>query len=351
MEELKRVGAGDNHINLYDDTGYLNIAGIFSYGTIFNFIVGGRGTGKTYGMLSYLYDSGKTAIYLRRTQAQADIIGKADFTPFKAVANDRHIDYEVLKVVKGVTAVYVDGRPLYYTAALSTFASLRSFDMSDVSYILFDEFIPERSERVTIKHEFDAFLNMYETVNRNRELQGRPPVILLAAANANDINNKIFMGLGLIAVTDGMMKKGQEEWHDMKRSISLYYPQRSPISSAKRETALYKLSQGTDFEKMSIQNDYNLDISDILRRPAVEYKPVVNVGELCVRRHKARTDEYLITVGIAKDSAPYYPATERGIGQFKERYPRIVYNYLFSDSFYYGSLLAKSLFTAYMQDY
>lgn len=345
------MGADKNKMCLYTDSGYLNIAGIFQYGTVFNFIVGGRGTGKTYGMLSYLYDSGKTAIYLRRTQAQADIVGKADFTPFKAVASDRKIDYEVLKVAKGVTAVYVDSRPLYYTAALSTFASLRSFDMSDVSYILFDEFIPEKSERVTIKHEYDAFLNMYETVNRNRELTGRPPVQLLAAANANDINNKIFIGLGLIAVTDSMMKKGLEEWHDRKRSISLYYPQRSPISSAKQETALYKLAQGTEFEKMSIGNSYNLDTSDILRRPDVEYKPLANVGELCIRRHKARSREYLVTVGTASGSAPNYPATERGIGQFKEKYPLIVYNYLFSDTFYYGSLLAKSLFTTYMQDY
>lgn len=344
MEDGKQV-------SLYDDTGYLNIPGIFSYDTVFNFIVGGRGTGKTYGLLKYIYEHGETAIYLRRTQTQADIVGKPEFSPFKSVARDLNLSYDVVKSAKGVTALIVDDRVLYYTAALSTFASLRSFDMSDITVIIFDEFIPEPSEKATISHEYETFLNMYETVNRNRELSGRAPVKLIAAANANNINNKIFLGLGLISVTDTMMRKDQQEWHDNKRSISLYYPRRSPISEAKNNTALYKLSAGTEFQKMAITNDYNIDISDISQKPAIEFKPIVNLGELCIRRHKNKNNMYLVSVGPAKGSAPSYPATEKGIMQFKEKYERIIYNYLFGDAFFYGNLLAKSLFTTYMKEY
>ena len=343
--------ADGDTIRLYDDTGYLNIPGIFSYNTVFNFIVGGRGTGKTYGLLKYIYDHGETAIYLRRTQTQADIVGKPEFSPFKSVARDLNITYDVVKSAKGVTALIVDDRVLYYTAALSTFASLRSFDMSDVTVIIFDEFIPEPSEKATISHEYETFLNMYETVNRNRELTGRAPVKLIAAANANNINNKIFLGLGLISVTDNMMRKDLQEWHDSKRSISLYYPRRSPISEAKNDTALYRLSAGTEFQKMAIANDYNIDVSDISQKPAIEFKPIVNLGELCIRRHKSRSNMYLVSVGPAKGSAPSYPATEKGILQFKEKYERIIYNYLFGDAFFYGNLLAKSLFTTYMKEY
>ena len=336
--------------NLYDSSGYLNVPALFSYDTVFNFVVAGRGTGKSFGALKYIYESGRTAVYLRRTQKQADIVSKPEFSPFKPVASLLDIDYDVDKVVSGVTALRVDGRTVFYTAALSTFASLRSFDMSDVSIIFYDEFIPEPSEKAPIRHEYEAFLNMYETVNRNRELSGGEPVKLFAAANANDIDNKIFIGLGLVAITDRMIKKGLQEWHDPKRSISLYYPSKSPISQKKQITALYKLAENTDFIRMAIQNSYNIDYSDIINRPQVEYKPVVNLGELCVRRHKARSEEYLITEGPAKGSAPNFPATEKGILQFKEKYPRIVYYWLFGEHFYYQNLLTKSLFTTYMKE-
>lgn len=336
--------------NLYDTSGYLNVPALFDYDTVFNFVVAGRGTGKSFGALKYIYDSGKTAVYLRRTQKQADIVSKAEFTPFKPIADLLGIDYVVDKVVPGVTALRTEGRTIFYTAALSTFASLRSFDMSDVSIIFYDEFIPETSEKAPIRHEYEAFLNMYETVNRNRELSGADPVKLFAAANANDINNKIFIGLGLVAVTDQMIKKGLEEWHDKKRSISLYYPAKSPVSEKKKDTALYRLADHTDFVRMAIQNSYNMDYSDIINRPQVEYKPVVNLGELCIRKHKARPEEYLITVGPAKGSAPNYPATERGILQFKEKFPRVVYYWLFGEHFYYQNLLSKSLFTTYMKE-
>lgn len=336
--------------NLYNTSGYLNVPALFDYDTVFNFVVAGRGTGKSFGALKYIYESGQTAVYLRRTQKQADIVSKAEFTPFKPVADLLGIDYFVDKVVPGVTALRTKDRTIFYTAALSTFASLRSFDMSDVSIIFYDEFIPEPSEKAPIRYEYEAFLNMYETVNRNRELSGADPVKLFAAANANDINNKIFIGLGLVSVTDQMIKKGLQEWHDLKRSVSLYYPAASPISSRKRETALYRLAENTDFAQMAIKNSYNVDYSDIVNRPQVEYKPIANIGELCVRRHKSRPKEYLVTVGPAKGSAPGYPATEKGILQFKEKFPVIVYYWLFGECFYYQNLLAKSLFTTYMKE-
>ena len=59
--------------------------------------------------------------------------------------------------------------------ALSVVANIRGIDFSDYDYILFDEFIPSDGER-PIKREFEAFLNFYETVNRNRELEGKPAV-------------------------------------------------------------------------------------------------------------------------------------------------------------------------------
>ena len=75
-------------MSIYLDNGYLNIKQILSYGLPFNFVVGGRGTGKTYGTLKTAYMENLRFILMRRTQAQCDLINKPEFNPFKVLNND-----------------------------------------------------------------------------------------------------------------------------------------------------------------------------------------------------------------------------------------------------------------------
>ena len=58
---------------LFLENGYLNIPWILSRGYAFNIIVGGRGTGKTYGAIQHFVKEGIYTIYMRRTQTQADV--------------------------------------------------------------------------------------------------------------------------------------------------------------------------------------------------------------------------------------------------------------------------------------
>lgn len=335
-------------INLYEDSGYLNIPAILSYPTVYNFIVGGRGVGKTYGALRYIVSEKTPCLYLRRTQKQTDMINKADFSPFRPVCRDLKIEYEQDIVVTGSARITTGDHLIGYTAALSTFSNLRSFDMSDVKIIIYDEFIPELSERSTIKHEYEAFLNMYETVNRNRELQGGEPVKVLALANANRLDNKIFLGLELIGISDRMFRQNKEQYHDLDRSLSLYYPNNSGIAKKKADTALYRLAGSGEFSDMAINNSFAIDDTDIKRCPIKEYKPIVNLGEICIYRHKAAPQRYYVTTVTAKGSAPVYEASERGIGQFRDRFGKIILAYLFGDSFIYDSVLSKTLLKVYL---
>ena len=337
-----------NNILTYTDAGYLDVSRIFGFNTVFNFIVGGRGIGKTYGFLKYVIEHDIKIMYLRRTQKQIDIINKEEFSPFKAVCADLNKEYEHIQLAKGSVKICVDDKEVAYTGALSTFSALRSFDMSDIDCIIYDEFIPESSERVTISHEYEAFLNMYETVNRNRELQGRPAVRLYALANANRLQNKLFLGLRLISVADKMIKEGSSEYHNPYRSISLYFPS-APVSQRKAKTALYKLDSNSEFNAMALRNDFNLDTADVKRLPIGECNPLVNLGELCVWKHKSKTDTYYVSTRQALGSAPVYDATERSCGQFKDRYSRIMFAAVFGDHFYYDSVLSKSLFSEYLQ--
>ena len=278
----------------YPETGYVNIGGILCEGYPFNFICGGRGTGKTYDALRTARNNGIKFIFLRRTQAQADLISKAEFSIFKPLNEDEGWNIYPERVSKYNSAFVENDIQIGYTAALSTLSNMRGFDASDIQLIIFDEFIPEKHER-PIKNEAAALWNAYETINRNRELKGIAPVQLLCLANANDITNPVFESLNLIRVADRMQKKGSERWTDEKRGIQLIMLQRSPISRKKGNTVLYNLTEGSDFSRMSLDNSFNVNRQHVRPRPLGEYIPVCLIGELCIYRHKSDPRLYCTT--------------------------------------------------------
>lgn len=250
-------------MRLYHDSGYINIPYVRSYRMPITIVVGGRGTGKTYGALKDAIDNDDSIILMRRTQSQADLINKPEFSPINPVARDMGLECQVKTISKYNSSIAIGPDPeqmklLGFTAALSTFSNLRGFDASGVDLIIYDEFIPEVHER-PLKEEGAALLNVYETVNRNRELQGRKPLEMLLLSNANRLDSPILAELDLIQTVDRMNKRGQEEWINPQRGIALFVLQRSPISEQKADTAIYKISKNSKFSKMSLGNEFAFD--------------------------------------------------------------------------------------------
>ena len=244
-------------MGLYIESGYLDFEKIVNYGLPFNFIIGGRGSGKTYGALKFVLDHHKKFMLLRRLQSQIDLVGKPEFSPFKAVASDMGIEIIVKSISKYNSAFMHGDEVLGYSAALSTISNLRGFDASDVEMIIYDEFIPEPHEK-PMRAEGTAFLNMYETVNRNRELKGSDPVQLIALANSNDLANAIFIELGIVDKVQKMAERRQEIMIDRDRGIGIYMLEFSPISNEKRKTALYRLMAAeNDFTEMALNNSFS----------------------------------------------------------------------------------------------
>lgn len=310
-------------MRIYLDSGYLNVPALLERGLPFVFCYGGRGTGKTFGALEYArvhyFETGDRFILLRRLQSQIDLINKPEYSPFKAVDLLRGWEPTTTKSVSKYTSgFYVGDDCIGYTAALSTFANMRGFDASDCALIIYDEFIPEAHER-PLKNELAALLNSYETVNRNRELNGKPPVQLLALANANNLGNPIFDGLGLVDTVQRMERKGQS-WREIRdRGILLVRLDASRISAAKSETALYKLARGTEFEAMSIANRFaSLDSWEVRAMPINEYRPIAQLGDICFYRHKSRP-EYYITDKVS-GSPPKFADTKMDVAKFVQRY-------------------------------
>ena len=319
-------------MKLYDDNGYVNIKEILKHPATFIFMYGGRGTGKTYGTLQEMIDSDLKFMYLRRLASQVDIVKKEDMQPFKTLNTDRGWSIQPFPINKYVSAFYSsttndegkiipEGDMLGLLSALSTFSSLRGIDGSDIEVIIIDEFIPELNER-PIKGEADALFNAYETINRNRELQGKPPVKLICLANSNRIDNPLFLELNLIRKAEKIRKDGKEYYYDGKRRMLLIDLYKSKISEEKADTALYNLTRGTEFYNMAIKNAFlNEERGRIEHRPIVEFKPIVSIGEITIYKHKSKK-EYYVT-GLRSGSPATYGTGEKDRARFRKDYVHI----------------------------
>lgn len=341
-------------MNIYQENGYIDIRKIKSYGMPFNFVVGGRATGKTYTSLKTMVEDDTMFMFMRRTQTQADIINKPEFSPFKPINRDNGWNIGAKAISPYNSAFYnmeecegkntPSGSPIGYTCALSTISNMRGFDASDVDVLIYDEFIPEKHER-PLKNEAVALFNAYETINRNRELNGEPPLQLIALANANDLANPVFMSLGIVRKAHEMRKRGQEVSIMRERGIGLFILNDSPISQAKRETALYKLTRNTEFSAMSIENDFVRENSAVIRsRNIAEYVPLVAVGEICLYSHKSKC-MYYVSQHIS-GSPPYFGAGEIELNRFRRTYPWVWWEYL-SKNIEFEDVLCEVLLNRY----
>lgn len=276
---------------------------------------------------------------MRRTQVQVDMIKDDSLNPFNALTATLGNDYQFImkKVNKNVTAVYrgefdseqqiyvASGKIIGFIMALSTVANLRGWS-SDADLLVYDEFIGERHER-KIVDEGAAFLNAIETLARNREVQGRKPLKVLCLSNSNDLANPIFIQLKIVKDVENMVRKSQEYRYIPERHLALYVLQITPIGAAKAQTTLYKLAGDSEFTQMALANDFsNEEMAEIKPQNIREYKPVVQVGEICIYRHKSK---YLYYVTSFRSGTPeVYDSSAMDLKRFSRNMYHIWLAYL-----------------------
>ena len=249
-------------------------------------VIGGRGIGKTYSALSFLLETGKKFLYLRNTDKQMSLCASAFGNPFKKVASDMDRDI-TMKAAGEIYAVKEGDSLIGYGSALSTFENLRGVDLSDVEYVLFDEFIENR--KLSFK-QGSAFMNLYETINRNRELEGRPPLICILLSNAQRLSNPILADLGLIPIIEDMIRTGAR-----LRITKEYYIElpESSVSEAKSGTALYRLAAGSRYADEALRNEFaNDSFFNVGKKPIQEYRPVCALDGIYIYRHKSGPQWY-----------------------------------------------------------
>lgn len=336
-------------MSIYLKSGYVDIRKILKYGLPFNFLVGGRATGKTYGALRTALDDNVRIMLMRRTQTQCDLINKPEFNPYKVIARDTGRDIAVKPISKynSLLLEYHDEdtyTTIGYTCALSTIANMRGFDASDVKLLIYDEFIPERHER-SIKNEGLAFLNAVESIGRNRELQGEKPLQTLCLANAFNMANAIFLELGLVGICEKMINKGQELYINHERGILIGLLNESNISRQKEETSLYKVA-GDSFKGMALGNDFVFNSSENIKSQSLkEYRLMCTVGEISVYRHKNALKYYVSEHRTG--TAETYTTDEINLKRYVKKYGIKLYSAYMRNNVNFENMLTKSLFELY----
>lgn len=275
---------------IYTDSGWVNWDYIISQGAAFTMVVGARGVGKTYGMFKYCIENKRPFIYLRRLKSQLDHCATVDGNPFKKLNTDLGTDIKPKRSQGGV--LFMDGDKLIALGvALSTVANVRGFDYSDYDMVVFDEAIASDGER-PIQHEFNAFLNFYETVNRNRELAGDKPTQAVLLGNANRLTNPYYAGWHFMKTALNMLKGRQMVWRNADGTRIMIQLMDSKISEQKADTALYK-NATAGFLDMALDNAFRTDATQIRSMPIREFNHLVTIGDIGIYRHKSERIYYV----------------------------------------------------------
>lgn len=247
-------------------------------------IIGPRGCGKTYSVLDYEQENSSESskfIYMRREGTEIDSCSTEYGNPFKKLNADKGYDVHPFKIPKfnGFGIKRGEDEPIGYGVALSTFAGMRSQDFSDVDRIFFEEFIPEKHKR-KIKGEGTALLNVYETINRNRELFGEKPVELIMCANGIDLANPILLELGATSLIGQMLANNQRKLTVPEKNLYIEVIPREQVSEEKAKTVLYQLATESFIEDSLSTSFRGSDIEFVRKNVNLRsYKPEFSYGD------------------------------------------------------------------------
>ena len=231
---------------------YYDLTKVLSYNAFLNFIIGERGTGKTYSVSKFVtkkfIEKGDEFVYIRRYKSE---IAKSVPKFFKAL-NEENEFKEELK--SSGNTFYCDGKVCGYAMALSTAQSLKGTNFSKVKYIIFDEFIPEGNTRY-LKNEVETFLGAIETIGRTRD------ITIFCLGNAITITNEYFMYFDINNIPYNNDIKTYKDG-----LILLNYVENTAYRNFKKETKLGKLTEGTNYYEYAIENQFRLDNKSFIEK-------------------------------------------------------------------------------------
>ena len=224
---------------------WYDINATLSYNCLFNFVIGNRGSGKTYGAkkraVKQFLDKKYQFIYLRRYEEELKQTAESYF-------NDIILNNEFPGVtIKYNAGVYtINGETAGYAMCLTKAKDIKSISYPMVYFIIFDEFLIEDNGFARyLKNEVTQFLNFYMSIDRYRG------VTVFFLANSVSMVNPYTLYFDLqLPYGSNIVRKGD---------LLLQLVQDEEFIREKKQTRFGKLIEGTEFAEYAIENKFTKD--------------------------------------------------------------------------------------------
>ncbi len=277
-------------------------------------IIGGRNTGKTFSALKEMADRRLKYFYVRRTETQVKIAMRGNI--YSKIAQ-RYPEPKYQNITceysKDISFIYdQDDNVMAYAGSLNTMHNLTGADFSSCKVFFWDEFIRKKNERRIMEDELDSFQWAYETVSRNRELEGEEPLLAILCSNANTITNDLFIGLGIVGKLEECIKNNEHLYVNYEgRFLVLMLETPEELLEARKQTTIAKFSKGTKYYETSINNEFASDDFNFVTKMSIKgFKPLCKIDRwylwekkndnlIYVTFHKAKVkDSYNLDIDV-----------------------------------------------------
>lgn len=236
---------------------YYDYGPLLSHNAEYNFVVGGRGLGKTYGAkkraVTRAIRNDEMFIYLRRHKEELSGARDTFFTDFEHEFPEW--DFRVLgntfqmAPVSTQDAKKREWTDIGYAVALSKTQAKKSVSYPRVKTIIFDEFIIEKGLINYIPNEPVAFNNFYSTVDRWLD---KTKVFFLA--NAVNLGNPYFVHYNIEPDTG-------QEWMKLdvgkaKGYVLVHFPEAKEFQESVLQTRFGQMIDGSEYADYAVGNQF-----------------------------------------------------------------------------------------------
>lgn len=220
---------------------------LFSYPFLMAFVLGERGTGKTFGskvaMLKKYLKTGEQFIYLRRYKTELDTALSTFWDDLQS--NGYFEDYTLkVKKTKMLTEFTCNGKTCGFAVPLSTANILKSTAFPKVTTIIFDEFLLDNGGTYRyLKNEVTMMLDVIETVGRLRDIQ------IIFLGNSLSVTNPYFAYFDLDLPYNSEFRTFKDGL------IVVNYIKNLKYREAKKKSKFGRLIQDTQYGRYAIDNE------------------------------------------------------------------------------------------------
>ena len=231
---------------------WYDVGQTLTYNCLFNFIIGSRGCGKSYGLkkraVKIFLDKGHQFVYLRRYQEELEETAETYFDDI--ILNKEFPD---VKIEYRGGCYYINDELAGYAMALTKAKSYKSISFPLVYLIIFDEFlIEDNGYSRYLKNEVKAFLGYYMSIDRYRGCT------VFFLANSTTMINPYFLYFNLsLPYGSNITRRGD---------LLLQMVNNEEYIQNRKQTRFGRMVAGTEFEEYAIENKFVADTKTFLKK-------------------------------------------------------------------------------------